>query len=224
MISTIVIILIVVLLIILGAHRGAARSLLNFAAMIACSVAAHFLSGALAQAVYDGFIKASVIRELESTVAAQGAEFAAKNSLQALPDALEGFFGFLLRLLGVTPGDLQGRLVFGSAQTESIARTIEKPLGELVVFLLSAVFAGVLFLVLWLLCRLLVRQAARVFELPVIRTVNRIFGGIIGALEGLVLTGFLANLLYVLLSCTNPAALDSRALFGGLFRALLIFN
>ena len=68
------------------------------------------------------------------------------------------------------------------------------------------------------------RQAARVFELPVIRTVNRIFGGIIGALEGLVLTGFLANLLYVLLSCTNPAALDSRALFGGLFRALLIFN
>ena len=72
MISTVIIIFIVVLFVVIGVSRGAARTLLSFAAMIACSALAHFLSAPAAQALYDNFIRARVLEQLESTILLHG--------------------------------------------------------------------------------------------------------------------------------------------------------
>ena len=224
MISTVIIIFIVVLFVVIGVSRGAARTLLSFAAMIACSALAHFLSAPAAQALYDNFIRARVLEQLESTIAAKGAEYAAQNSLQALPQPLSGTIGFFTRLFGVNLEDLQGRLMLSGDQTESIDRSIEKQLGELAVFFLTVICSAVLFFVLWFVFRMLIRLVLPVFNLPLVRQVNKVLGGVLGALEGAVFVCFLANVFYLLVSCTNPVMLDNGSLFGGLFDALLIMK
>ena len=140
MISTILIILLILLFIIMGARRGAARTLLNFVGMIAASVISHFLSGVLAQAVYDAFMKGKVISSLESTISSYGAEYAAKTSMDALPAGIRGILRFLSGLLGLSPEALQGRLTLSAQNTEQIAHSLEQPLGEAAVFLLSVIF------------------------------------------------------------------------------------
>lgn len=224
MISTLIIILIVVLFLILGIRRGAAATLLNFAAMIANAIVSHFLGAALAQAMYDAFFKARVIESLETTISQKGAEFAAQNSMQALPGGIRGILEFFARIFGVTAQDLQGRLMLSSNQTEAIARTIEKPLQELAVFFLSILLSVVIFALLWIILKLLIRVALRVFRLPVIRQIDMVLGIVFGLLEGLVFACIIANVVYLLLSFTNPVVLDSGTLFGSFFRALVIFQ
>lgn len=223
MLSTIIIICIVVLFVLLGIRRGAAKTLLHFAAMLANAFISHFLGGLAAQWVYDSFIKSSVLAGLERSIAENGVTAAAQNSLSALPDNVYRLFRTFGGMFGVAPEDLQGRLVLSGSETEAMARTLEKPVGELTVFLLTVVCSLVLFFLLWIVFKLLIRATLHVFELPVVRQVNHLLGGVFGLLEGAVLVCFLANILYLLLSCLNPTALDS-SVFGGLFSALVIFK
>lgn len=216
--------MIILLLLLLGIKRGAARTILHFAAVTASALLSHFLGGMAAEGIYDAFIKNRVISNIEQTIVSNGAEYAVNNSIDALPDGLRGLIQLLGKPFGITAGDLQGRVVLPGGQTEAVARTIEAPLGELTVFLLSVLCSLVVFLLLLLLFQPLIRLALLVFELPLLHGVNHLLGGVFGVLEGIVLVCFLANVLYVLLGCTNPAALDNSALFGRLFYALLIFK
>ena len=192
MISAIVIILLILLFIILGVHRGAARTLLNFAAMIAATAISHFLSSVIAQAVYDAFFHKTVLESLQTTIAQNGEEFAAKTSLQALPDGFERMLEGLSKLFGVSP--------------ESVIVSI------------------VIFALLWIIFKMIIRLVMPLFSLPGVHAVNKIFGGVLGALEGAVLAVFLCNILYVLISCTNPALTENATLFGSLFHALVFFK
>ena len=237
MISAIVIILLILLFIILGVHRGAARTLLNFAAMIAATAISHFLSSVIAQAVYDAFFHKTVLESLQTTIAQNGEEFAAKTSLQALPDGFERMLEGLSKLFGVSPEAIQGRLMLAPSQTDGIAQTyviehdmgliaqaIEKPVSELCVFLLSVIVSIVIFALLWIIFKMIIRLVMPLFSLPGVHAVNKIFGGVLGALEGAVLAVFLCNILYVLISCTNPALTENATLFGSLFHALVFFK
>lgn len=224
MISTVIIVLIILLLLLLGAKRGAARTILHFAAVTASALLSHFLGGMAAKGIYDAFIKNRVISNIEQSIASHGTEYAVNNSFDALPDGLRGLIQLLGKPFGVTAGSLQGRVVLPGGQTDALARTIEAPLGELTVFLLSVLCSAAAFVLLLLLFRPLIRLALHVFELPLLHGVNHLLGAVFGVLEGIVLVCFLANALYVLLGCTNPAALDNSALFGRLFYALLLFN
>lgn len=224
MISTIIILLIIALLTLLGFARGAARTLLHFAAMTANALLSHFLGGMAAKWIYDTFIRNRVISNLEHTIVSNGADYAVNNSFDALPDGIRNLIKLLVRPFGVTAGDLQGRVILPGEQTNAVARAIEEPLRGMTVFLLSVLCSVVIFVLLWLLFKPLVRLALHVFELPVLHGVNHLLGGIFGLLEGVVLACFAANVLYLLLGCTNPAVLDNSAWFGGLFDTLLIFK
>ena len=224
MISTVLIISIIIVFIIIGVWRGAARTLLNFAALVANTIISNFLSGLIARAVYDAFIKAKVVSNLEGMISGSGEQFAANNSIQALPSGAKNMIGFFTGIFGVTPEQLQGRLVPSSELTRGVAQSIEKPVGELTVSVLSVLLMIVIFVVLAIMFKFLIRHTLRIFELPVIRQVNKLLGGVFGLLEGIVLAFVLVNILYVLLSFINPSLLDNAAFAGGLFNALNLFN
>ncbi|MBQ2358830.1 MAG: CvpA family protein, partial [Ruminococcus sp.] len=157
-------------------------------------------------------------------IAQNGEEFAAKTSLQALPDGFERMLEGLSKLFGVSPETIQGRLMLAPSQTDGIAQAIEKPVSELCVFLLSVIVSIVIFALLWIIFKMIIRLVMPLFSLPGVHAVNKIFGGVLGALEGAVLAVFLCNILYVLISCTNPALTENATLFGSLFHALVFFK
>lgn len=224
MISSIFILIIIIAFTVIGIWRGAARTLLNFAAMAANTIISGFLSGVIARAVYDSFIKAKVTANLEGLISGSGERFAADNSIQALPDSIRGILGFFTGIFGVAPEQLQGRLVPSSEMSSSIAQTIEKPLGELSVSILSVLFMMIIFIVLAIFFKMLIRHTLRAFEIPVIRQINKILGGVFGFFEGITVVFLAVNVSYLLLSYANPSILDNNAYIGGLFNILNFFN
>lgn len=224
MVSTIIIIGILVLFTILGVRRGAARTLLNLAAVVIATMLSQFLANMTAQSIYNAFIRPEVIRSLEGTIAKSGEQFAAQHSLQSLPDGIGGFVTAFAKLAGASPEQLQGSLSLSPQESQQAALSIEKPLGELATLALALLISIVFFFVILILLKLLMRPVMRVFEIPVIRQVNGIIGGLLGFTEGVIMSLAASNLVYLYLSYTNPAPLQNSGLFGGLFNALVIFR
>ncbi len=224
MISGIIIFLIVALFIFLGVRRGAARSLLMLAASAGAAVLAYWLAPWLARAIYDNSIHDTVLRNLEKLLSEHGADYAARHSMEALPDGARGLAGFFCGIFGASSSDVQGRLVISSDHTEQAAQAMEKPLGDLITVLISALLMVVLFTVFAIALRLLARVVLGFFEIPVIRQLNHILGGVLGALEGLLAVFLLANLLCLLISYSNPQLMENKTVFGGVFNALLLFR
>lgn len=224
MVSTVVIIFIIVLFTILGVRRGAARTLLNLAAAVIATMISNVLANVTAQAVYTAFIRPEVLRSIEGTIAKSGEQFAAHNSLQSLPDGFEGLVTAMARLVGATPEQLQGSLALSPGTTQQAALAIEKPVGELATLALALLISFVYFIIILMLLKLLMRPLLRVFEVPVVRRVNSVIGGILGFVEGVVLSFAATNLVYLFMSYANPAPLQNSGLFGGLFNALVIFR
>lgn len=223
MISTIIIVLFFILFIFIGYRRGAAVTLLNLVAVIVASALSNFLSHAAAQAIYANFMRAAVVDKIQGFITQSGSQFAAENSLKALPDSISGALNFFAKLCGTTTERIQGRLVPSTQQTSQLVSSIEKPLEDICVFFVGLLLSVVFFIILLIIFKLLIKVILGVFELPVIRTVNRVFGALLGALEGVVIIFCLVNVLYVILSYTNPSLLDNSAFFGGLFDTLAIF-
>ena len=221
MISGIIIILFIAMFLFIGIRRGAAVTLLNLIALAAAAFVACLLAGVIAQAIYNGSIKPTVTKNIQSFITQGGNQYAAENSLKALPDSIQSILGFFLGMFGLSLQDAQGRLTLSGAQTTEIVNTIEKPVGELAVFAIAILLTVVLFIVLLIIFKLIARLIGKVFNLPVIRHVDMALGGILGFVEGVVLVIFLANLCYVYLKGTNPAALNNGTVFGSMFRALL---
>ena len=224
MIADIIIILIAVLFLFLGIRRGAAKTLLNLAAVGASAVLSHFLASRIAEAVYNGFFRETVLSNLENAITQKGEQFAAQNSIDALPDQLKGITGFFTGIFGVKPEDLQGRLVPSSDVTGEIARAIEEPLAQLCTCVLTVLFTIIFFIVLMIVFKLLIRLALGFFEIPVIRQVNKILGGVLGAVEGVIFVVFLVNIFYIIMSYANPLLLENKSVFGSVFNALAIFK
>lgn len=224
MISSVVIIVLIIVFIVLGFFRGAARTLLNLAAMAASAVISHFLGSYLAQAAYDTFLKNNIIAHLQSNAGEYGVDYTAHNSISALPSGVQNLLNGFTRLFGVSSGDLQGRFVVQENTPAELARAVEKPIGDLTVFIMSTLFTCLVFILLWVVFKLLIRKALLVFRIPVVRQLNMILGGFLGLLEGVIFVFFVANILYVAVSCANPQLAENSTIFGGLFNALLIFK
>lgn len=224
MVSTIILLLLIVLCTFIGARRGAARMLLSLAAAVVNVVLSNMLAQALAQMIYRNFIQATVLRNIEQFIAENGERFASENSLRALPDGLEGIIGAVTRLFGVTPSDLQGRIVASTAYSEQAVRTIEAPLGALATAVLSVLLMLVFLIIFGVILRVIAGKLALVFELPVIGSVNRVLGCLLGAAEGLLVSFALANIVYLLMSYANPTLAENKVIFGGLFNWLLLFR
>ena len=224
MISGFIIILVVALLIVWGVRRGIAATLMNLLALAAAGITANLLSSALAHGIYNAFFKASVTQSIRDMITQGGEEYASQNSLDSLPGAIRGILGFFLSVFGLDNNHLQSRIATSTIETDQVVNSIEKPIGELAVFVISLILLIVLFIVLLIVFKLLARPAMRAFNLPVVRQVNMIFGGLIGAVEGIVLACFLVNVAYLYVNNTNPDFLNNSSVFGGLFNALVIFR
>ena len=224
MISDILIFLTIVLFFFIGIRRGAARTLLNLAAAVISSVLSHWISSAIAEGIYNTFIRQAVLNNLQSAISQQGEQFAAQHSVQALPDGMRNLLGGFSGLFGVTPEQLQGRLVPSTQQTAQLAQTIEEPLHGLCVMLITVLISIVLFFIFLLLFKLLIRFVLGLFELPVIRQLNKILGAVFGLAEGFLLVLIAINIVHVVLSYANPAVLENTTVIGGVFKALTVFK
>lgn len=223
MIADIVILLIVIAFVVIGAVRGIAKTLLNLAASAASAIGARLASAAAAGWIYHRFLQEGVLLRLEGLIADNGVSYAVQNCVGALPKWLAAMVGAVAAVFGWQPDKLARSVYLTDAQTAEIAKAIEQPLGALAVTVLSLVLLVVLFAAFFVLAKLLVRLLLKLFEHGVLKGINRFFGALLGAAEGIVIVWLAINVIYAILIFTNPTIFDNDFYFGRVFHTLCLF-
>ena len=172
--------------IITGVIKGFVKSLMDLITNIAAVIIARILSVQLAPQMFERFFENSIATRLESEIATLGSSATeqVQSALDSIPESMNGF----LSLLGM---DVQ-------ALTDSLSQQISASGGNVLDALMVNVVAPVmtvilkiiLFVAIFVLCIFILKLFTVIFEkfakLPVIKQANGIFGGMFGAVKGIV--------------------------------------
>ena len=159
------------LCIFVGVKNGLIRSIIGLVVVAAAAALAVWLSEPVASGIYDLFIKKS----LETAVAAQLPDMSsAQLTSQNVQEVISSLPAAIVKA------------------AQSMGDDIAKPIAVAVLKVLS--FA-VIFFVCDFFLQIAAKAVCKLFELPVIRSVNRTLGGVFGALKGVFVAVFACLLL-----------------------------
>lgn len=177
--------------IITGVIKGFVKSLMDLITNILALITARVLSVQLAPQVYAKFFEASITGRLEKEFASLGnsATSQVQTALDSIPESLNGF----LSLLGVDSASL----------TQTISQQISANGGDVldalmlnvVTPVMTAIIKIILFVAIFVLAifvlKLVTFLIEKLAELPVVKQANGIFGGVFGAVKGIVVVAVL---------------------------------
>ena len=177
------------LCIFVGVKNGLIRSIIGLVVVAAAAALAVWLSEPVASGIYDLFIKKS----LETAVAAQlpdmsSAQLTSQN-VQEVISSLPAAIVKAAQSMGEKAGSVD---LSASNIAAEICDSVAKPIAVAVLKVLS--FA-VIFFVCDFFLQIAAKAVCKLFELPVIRSVNRTLGGVFGALKGVFVAVFACLLL-----------------------------
>lgn len=178
--------------------KGFILSLLEFAAVILALVLAYNFSPKVAETAYDGFVKEATIKtietQIEENVSLQETSTQAQLLLESIPDYMVSVADFM----GVSVDDIKQSVASSKFTSENIAtELVEKIAQPIIIGALTALSFVVLAIVLLFVLKFLAQIIAKIFKIPVIKTVNKLLGGILGACKGFAVVLFICTILTV---------------------------
>ena len=178
--------------------KGFILSLLEFAAVILALVLAYNFSPKVAETAYDGFVKEATIKtietQIEENVSLQETSTQAQLLLESIPDYMVSVADFM----GVSVDDIKQSVASLKLTSENIAtELVEKIAQPIIIGALTALSFVVLAIVLLFVLKFLAQIIAKIFKIPVIKTVNNLLGGILGACKGFAVVLFICTILTV---------------------------
>lgn len=177
-----------------GFKKGFARSVLGLLGAIAALFAAVYLSSWIAEFIYVTFIQQNIINNVVVTLESNTASVA--NGIQAIATLFPAYVSNSLSNLGYSPADLNALL---SSGTNEAAMAINSLVAPIITSLIRIIAFVLLFVILRLLLYLLLRATGLISNLPVVRHVDSLFGGIFGLAQSvIVIYVFVAILITVL--------------------------
>lgn len=181
--------------------KGFILSLLEFAAVILALVLAYNFSPKVAETAYDGFVKEATIKtietQIEENVSLQETSTQAQLLLESIPDYMVSVADFM----GVSVDDIKQSVASSKLTSENIAtELVEKIAQPIIIGALTALSFVVLAIVLLFVLKFLAQIIAKIFKIPVIKTVNKLLGGILGACKGFAVVLFICTILTVFFS------------------------
>lgn len=205
----------VTIIIIIGiccAKKGFARGVLDFLAYIFSLAGAYIASKAGALFIYEVMIKKNILSMLEKAISSVEGAVGLADVLDQLPN----FINKLMKLIGkqVPEGDLLGETVV------TVAQAVEQELiGPAVTLFIQIISMLLLFGVLFFLTKRLSRIIAKLFDLPLIGTMNHIAGFVLGIFEAWIILYIVIMVLKLVIALTGgfPPYLTTEVLDSTLF-------
>lgn len=198
-----IVLLIILICFFVGWRRGAAITLLNFVALIAAFTAAVLLSPGLSNTIYEMFFKSGVTEQISQTIGnsiGEGAEAVITNIISVIPS----FAAVFLNSSSFDSGTISGLIENGGQDSvNSAAEAVEGLISPAFTALIGIILMLVLFLVLYAVFKFIARLLSKFFELPVLSLINRIFGGVIGIAEGVILVMLIVAVIKMALPLTD---------------------
>ncbi len=207
-----------------SARRGFVRTVLELAGFVLSLVIAFSVSGWLSNIIYENSVRPTV-EESVSEVLADAKGGSTSQAVDQVWEALPSVVRSAANSFGITKGDVQrklnGAVESGSSGVESVAVQVADSMARPVVTgLLKTIIFLVVFLLLAIVVKFLARVINRAFSFPVVGTINRLLGGVLGIPKGIIYGIVLCSVFKLLIDYTgglgpiNGAVLDHALLFG----------
>ncbi|MGN0557514.1 MAG: CvpA family protein [Acutalibacteraceae bacterium] len=219
------VILIVAAFVWIQAKRGFVRTIIEVVGCIAAALIAFSAAGYLSNLVFDSTMRKGIVESVDQSIAENGSDSAAKAAEQ-IWDGLPAFVTGVAEHGGLDKAELARRIdkaVEGGSRDlgRIIADDLIKPI---VTALMSFVFAIILFSVLMILVRKLALWVNKAFRLPVLGTMNKVLGGVLGFFKGCIIVFALTMLISLLMAVMNndlgvftPERIDATRIFKTLY-------
>ena len=189
----------VTILIVVGfvcAKKGFARGVLDFLAYILSLVGAYVLSKVGALFIYEVMIKKNMVSMMEKALNSVEESAGLDSVLEQLPD-------FLNKLMEFAGTKLQTDDLLGETIAAAASAIEAQVIGPAVVLFIQIILMLVSFGVLFFFAKRLARMIAKLFDLPLIGTMNHMAGFILGILEGLIVLYVLTMALKLVVAVTG---------------------
>lgn len=206
MIYDVILVGIFLLLIIINAHRGAAKALAGLVCSMISYLAATALGKIVSTLIYDSIVRPAVDKAVVDAL-----NNTASNTLESVTDSIPAWIAGILKLNSVDLSTIVNHN--SSVVTKAVNDALRPAAVSLISFLVTILF---FFIIYFLLRVVVMNPVLKLFELPVIRGVNRFFGAVIGFIDAFLLVSLLAYLLRLLMPAINSQ--------GGILNESTIYN
>ena len=196
MILDIIVLVIIIALTVLGMSRGAFKTLFNLIGVVLAIILSFIFGNIASNWIYVTFFKPNIINSFNATIEQEGAVKAVESIVNSIPDYIYN----ALSGSGVTKESLLAdtKAVADNAQA-SVANSLEKVISPVITAIISFFVIIVLFILLMVLIKFFVRILNTVFQLPLLHTINRMFGLFLGLAEGLAVVYLLVMLAKIIM-------------------------
>lgn len=196
MIYDLILLAIFITFIIIGVVRGAAKALIGIVVSFVSYLLASMLAKMISIWIYTSFISPAIHQAVTDAIngIASGASGTTSDMISAMPQ-------WLVFALNLSDCDVSGLITtMGYGMADQAGAAIDAAVQPVMVGFLSLLLTiGLYLLIHFLLHLLAVRPILKMFDLPGISAVNRVFGGILGFIEAFVIVSMLAYLLRLIL-------------------------
>lgn len=218
MITNLLIPIIIFLFILIGVKRGLAKTFFGLISLVVAAVLTYYISGFFANLIYDSFVKQTLITNLQTTISQNSITDAVTNSFSALPQwALSVVSGFMA-IFGTNPTDFTSSFNIQKDQAaQSVASSIEQLVKPVVTGIFAMLLSILIFIIVMIILRKIIKLVVKIFEVPVIRQINKVLGGVLGACEGIVFVWIAVNITAAIVMVINNNYLTDTVIYGQLF-------
>lgn len=171
-------------------RRGFARTVLELAAFFVAYFLASTCSGIVADWTYDTFVDQKLLTGIETTLN--------ETTDAVLTEVLPEYVVSRARSLGIYDSIVDSQRETAADTAKALSETVARPV---VTNMIRMVASVLLFSILMFVLRFVVRAVDKVFRLPLIGSINRILGGVVGLVKGgivVLLFCFLVSVLMIL--------------------------
>ena len=202
----IILIVIFAAFVLIAAKKGFAKTLLELVAVVAALVLSYQLSPVVAQGAYDGFVKESMISSIGNQIDEHFDNTTAAKKAEVLLDSLPDFMVSLASSSGVEIDSIKAKISSEKFGSENIAtELVEKVAEPIVLGALTIISFLLLSLLLLFAFKFLAGLIAKVFDIPLVGTANKILGGVLGACKGIIVHVFICTVLDFLFGNSDSA-------------------
>lgn len=185
------------LMVIIAAKKGFAKIIMNIGATILSFIAAYTLSRPAADFLYEQFVRSmienSIADKLEENTSATDALTQARSIAELVPEGLVN----LGDKLGLNISTLFENLTNADFSSGNIAEVVtDSVFKPIVIVLMTAVCGLIIFILASFIFGLIAKLINKVFKLPLIKSVNKGLGALLGVVEGIIFLLIICTLVY----------------------------
>ena len=195
-----IVISIIILMILISAKRGFVRVAVEVAGFVAAIMLSFTLSATFADFTYQKVIEPAIVSSVEN-ITVETTDSAAENTWNALPDFIKNNAG----KLGINKDDITQDITenIGQSANDIVSSISENTIKPIAVSILKTLYSVILMLILMVIVKFLAKAINKLFSFSVIGKVNKILGGTLGAIKGIIFAWLFCAIIYLIISCTK---------------------